>query len=132
DYELAENMYGAQTLPQLAVLPLVDLVITHGGNNTVIESLYFGKPMIVLPQFMDQHDNAQRVAEMKLGAKLNAYTVSESELLETIDSLVNDNDLKQRLSDISEQMKKSTALLQVAERVEKIAENPKIPYILHK
>ena len=33
-YELADNMVGAQFLPQTSIIPLVDLVITHGGNNT--------------------------------------------------------------------------------------------------
>ncbi len=42
---LANNMVGAEFLPQPAILPQVDLVITHGGNNTVTECWYFGKPM---------------------------------------------------------------------------------------
>ena len=36
---LHDNMTGESFLPQPAILPLVDLVITHGGNNTVVESL---------------------------------------------------------------------------------------------
>ena len=35
-YELpGENLWGEEYLPQTAILPLVDLVITHGGNNSV-------------------------------------------------------------------------------------------------
>lgn len=51
---LPANIWGAKFVPQMAILPLVDLVITHGGNNTLLETLYFGKPMIVCPLFAEQ------------------------------------------------------------------------------
>ena len=59
---LHDNMCGEGYLPQPAILPQVDLVITHGGNNTTCEALHHGKPMVVLPIFWDQYDNAQRIA----------------------------------------------------------------------
>ena len=46
EYELPENCWGGNFLPQLAILPVVDLVITHGGNNSAVESLAQGKPMV--------------------------------------------------------------------------------------
>jgi UDP:flavonoid glycosyltransferase YjiC (YdhE family) len=63
EFDLAPNMVGAEFLPQTSVLPQVDLVITHGGNNTVTESLFLGKPMVLRPIFWDQHDNGQRLDE---------------------------------------------------------------------
>lgn len=51
DYQLpaSGNFWGQAYLPQTRVLPLVDLVISHGGHNSVSESLTFGKPLIVFP-----------------------------------------------------------------------------------
>src|SRR4029079_3126708 len=79
-YELAPNMAGAEFLPQVSVLPQVDLVITHGGNNTVTEAIHHGKPMVLLPIFWDQHDNAQRVDETGFGVRLRTYDRAGGEL----------------------------------------------------
>ncbi len=99
ELELAGNMWGAARLPQTSIIPLVDLVITHGGNNTTTESLHFGKPMIVLPLFWDQYDNAQRIHETGYGARFETYAFDEEDLRAGIDRLLADEPLRGRLSD---------------------------------
>ncbi|CAG2108284.1 unnamed protein product [Medioppia subpectinata] len=84
-YELADNMWGEPSVPQTKVLPLVDVVITHGGNNTITETFSCGKPMIVMPLFSDQYDNAQRVHEKGFGIRLNPHNCSEQQLLDSIE-----------------------------------------------
>jgi MGT family glycosyltransferase len=98
EIELAPNMWGAEFVPQVSVVGQADLVITHGGNNTVTESLHFGKPMVVLPLFWDQHDNAQRIAELGLGARLDPYRFTDAEMHEAIARLLGDAALAGRLS----------------------------------
>ncbi len=93
EYELADNMVGEEFLPQVSVLPQVDLVITHGGNNTTTECLHFGKPMVVLPIFWDQHDNAQRIDETGFGIRLPTYSFGEGDLPAAIDRLLADAEL---------------------------------------
>ncbi|HET7902266.1 MAG TPA: nucleotide disphospho-sugar-binding domain-containing protein [Candidatus Nanopelagicales bacterium] len=79
-YELADNMVGAEFLPQTTIIPQVDAVITHGGNNTTTEALHFGVPMILLPLFWDQYDNAQRMDELGFGVRLATYAFTDAEM----------------------------------------------------
>ncbi|CAG2109767.1 unnamed protein product [Medioppia subpectinata] len=104
-YELADNMWGENSVPQTKVLPLVDVVITHGGNNSVTETFSCGKPMIIMPLCGDQYDNAQRVHEKGFGIRLNPHNCSEQELLDSIDKLLNDKELKHKLSVALKQLK---------------------------
>ena len=119
-HELPENMWGQAFLPQTAVLPIVDLVIIHGGNNSLNESFYFGKPMIVMPLFCDQYDNAQRIVETGLGLRLNPFHCSENELLNAVDRLLADKGLAQRMTSIGERITKSNDKKVVADRIESI------------
>jgi MGT family glycosyltransferase len=98
ELRLADRMWGAEVLPQTNVLPLVDLVITHGGNNTTTESLHFGKPMVLLPLFWDQYDNAQRIDEIGAGIGLDTYGATSQELTGAIDRLLADTALRRRMA----------------------------------
>lgn len=98
EYELPSNMWGAAQVPQTNVLPLVDLVITHGGNNTTTEAFHFGKPMILLPLFWDQYDNAQRVHELGFGRRLDTYGFADDELTGALETLLADTGLAERMT----------------------------------
>lgn len=54
-------------LPQPALLSLADLVITHGGNNSVTEALRAGVPLLVGPLSTDQFAGAADIEVAGLG-----------------------------------------------------------------
>lgn len=119
-FELAPNMWGAEFLPQTSILPQVDLVITHGGNNTTTEAFHFGKPMILLPLFWDQYDNAQRVHEQGYGVRLATYAFTDDEMLGAVDRLAGDTDLRSRMAAIGERIRGEDGVRLAAERIEAV------------
>jgi MGT family glycosyltransferase len=118
---LHDNQAGEAFLPQPAILPMVDLVITHGGNNTVTEAFHHGKPMIVMPLFWDQVDNAQRVDETGFGRRLSTYGFRDKQLTGAIDKLLKDRALAARMAAMSARIKESSGTTRAADLVERLA-----------
>jgi MGT family glycosyltransferase len=119
--ELAPNMTGAEFLPQVSLLPHVDLVITHGGNNTVTESLRFGRPMVLLPVFWDQYDNAQRMHETGFGIRLDTYAHAPEELTGAIERLLADAPLHERLNALASRLAAAPGTVKAADLIERAA-----------
>ena len=119
--ELADNMWGEEYLPQPAILPQVDLVITHGGNNTVTECLHFGNPMVVLPLFWDQYDNAQRLDELGFGVRLSSYSFEPGDLMDAMDRLLADADLRSRLRMMAVRHQSLRGTVRAADLIERVA-----------
>jgi MGT family glycosyltransferase len=118
EYELADNMVGEEFLPQTSVLPHVDAVITHGGNNTTTECMWFGKPMVVLPIFWDQHDNAQRVDETGYGVRLRTYDRAGGELAAALDRMLSDEQLRERCAAAGERLRLQPGTERAADLIE--------------
>ncbi len=120
ELRLADNMVGASILPQTKVIPQVDLVITHAGNNTTAESMHFGKPMILMPLFWDQYDNAQRVHERGFGRRLSTYGFTDEELLGAIEDLLGDTELRDRSAKTGAAIRAREGLRTGAEVIERV------------
>jgi MGT family glycosyltransferase len=120
EFDLPENMWGDARLPQTSIIPMMDLVITHGGNNTTTEAFHFGKPMIVLPLFWDQYDNAQRVHEIGCGVRLDTYRFEDAELTGAIDRLLADAKLRKRMQEQGAAIRKADGKTRAADLIERV------------
>ncbi|MER7502431.1 glycosyltransferase [Nonomuraea pusilla] len=123
EIKLADNMWGAEFVPQTKIIPLCDLVITHGGNNTTTEAIHFGKPMILLPLFWDQYDNAQRVHELGYGVRLSTYGFTDDELTGAVERLLGDAELRSRLAAVGEEIRRRDGLRKAADLIEQLGQN---------
>jgi len=127
EFELPDNMWGEARVPQTNVIPHCDLVVTHGGNNTTTEAFHFGKPMIVLPLFWDQYDNAQRVHELGLGVRLDTYAFEDDELRRAVDRLVGDQDVRSRAEGLGAAIRSADGTARAADLIEAAARDGSSP-----
>jgi UDP:flavonoid glycosyltransferase YjiC (YdhE family) len=112
---------GSEFLPQTSILPHADAVLTHGGNNTVTECLHFGCPMVVLPLFWDQYDNAQRVQEAGFGVRLDTYGHEPEQLIAALDAVLGDEDRRIRMAAIARRLSNDPGAARAAQAIESVA-----------
>lgn len=102
--DVPPNVVIQSWFPQPSVIPLVDVVIHHGGNNSFTECLYFGKPAIIMSYVWDGHDNAMRVQETGHGLRSPRYDWTEEGLIAMIETCLTDPAMKARLAATSAHM----------------------------
>ncbi|KAH8548333.1 hypothetical protein BGW37DRAFT_523363 [Umbelopsis sp. PMI_123] len=84
----------AKWAPQFAILshPSTALFMTHGGANSIFESLYNGKKMLVHPFFADQPANAKILSDAGVALSNNRQKLTTKSIVSNIRTLVQDKD----------------------------------------
>jgi MGT family glycosyltransferase len=77
-------------VPQLALLPHVQAVVSHGGHNTVCESLAHGVPLVVTPIRDDQPIIANQVVAAGAGIRLRFGRLSAPALRDAVRRLLDE------------------------------------------
>lgn len=78
----------ARHIPQVALLAHTDVVIHHGGNGSVTESIAAGVPMVVLPFSTDQFAGAAAIERSGLGVVLAPNDLTVQAVLDAVDQLL--------------------------------------------
>lgn len=99
---IPSNIRIYSSVPQLTVLRMTDVFVTHGGMNSVSESLVCGVPMVVIPIMSDQPVNAGCVEKLGVGMRLEYANVSRDTLRSCVLSVLSDKEMKDKLSEVQE------------------------------
>jgi len=111
------NFLVARSVRQTAVLPQVDVFITHGGLNSVMESLYFGVPMVVIPSINEQRSTADRVKTLGCGTLLERTAVTSDSLRQNAHALLENPATKPRLVRMQQQIRAAGGYRRAAEAI---------------
>ncbi|MDF2085406.1 macrolide family glycosyltransferase [Bacillus pseudomycoides] len=115
--EIPKNFIVKNYVPQTEVLKYTKLFITHGGMNSTNEGLYYGIPLIVIPQSADQPVIAQQVANLGSGITLQMQELTASQLSETVDRVLRDPSFHNAVADIKESFQKSGGYQQAVDEI---------------
>lgn len=91
------------TVPQQAVLahPAVKVFLSHCGMNSVSESIYYGKPILGVPIFIDQHYNSARVVDAGIGVRIAKSEVSATSVRNSVNLLLSEERFVQAVRRLS-------------------------------
>ncbi|MGW4526682.1 macrolide family glycosyltransferase [Amycolatopsis sp. NPDC004378] len=79
------------------VLPHCSVFLCQGGMGSLMESLYFGVPAIVVPHHPEQHINARQVRRIGLGAVLDKDTATPERIRDTVLAVAGDDAVRRRV-----------------------------------
>nr|ADC91921.1 UDP glucuronosyltransferase 1 family polypeptide a3 isoform 1 [Danio rerio] len=98
-----KNVKLMKWLPQNDLLghPKVRAFVTHGGSHGIYEGICNGVPMVMLPLFGDQGDNAQRLVSRGVAESLTIYDVTSEKLLVALKKVINDKSYKEKMMKLS-------------------------------
>ncbi|MET8161921.1 glycosyltransferase [Sphaerisporangium sp. NPDC005289] len=85
---LPDEVLTAPYLPQREVLERADVFITHGGYNSVAESIRAATPMLVIPLAVDQPIQAYFVGSAGFGTALEPAGVTEQTVADAVADLL--------------------------------------------
>ncbi|MBY0599470.1 macrolide family glycosyltransferase [Bacillus bingmayongensis] len=115
--EIPKNFIVKNYVPQTEVLTYTKLFITHGGMNSTNEGLYYGIPLIVIPQSADQPVIAQQVANLGSGITLQMQGLTASQLRETVDHVLRNASFHKAVANIRESFQKSGRFQQAVDEI---------------
>ena len=116
---LPENIQLYESVDQMAVLSIADAFITHCGMNSTSEGLYYCVPLILFPQTSEQEAVARRVEELKAGLRLPS--IKEEDILNSINTVINDKSYKENATKISESFKQAGGIKEAVAFIEQTA-----------
>ena len=111
------NFVVQRHVPQLAVLQRTTAFVTHGGMNSVSESLYYGVPVVVIPQMNEQVIVGRRVEELGAGLYVAKKDMTAERLRESVRRLLDEDRFRRQAVVVGESFQTAGGVARAAEAI---------------
>ncbi|HSA83827.1 MAG TPA: nucleotide disphospho-sugar-binding domain-containing protein, partial [Patescibacteria group bacterium] len=113
-----QNIIIKKYVNQLEILKRTSLFISHGGMNGVSESLYYGVPMLLIPETEEQRFNALRVQQTGAGIVLKKRGLTSDIIHDMTEKLLYDPKFVKNAKKQQELFRKSGGYKKAADEIE--------------
>jgi UDP:flavonoid glycosyltransferase YjiC (YdhE family) len=114
------NVLVLPTIPQLALMPHLDAVVTHGGHNTVCEALAHGLPLVVAPIRDDQPTVAAQVVAAGAGVRLTYSRARAADIRSALESVLDEPEYAAAAELVRKSFVAAGGAAAAADRLEKV------------
>lgn len=105
-HDVPANVELGKMVPQLDILSQASVFITHAGMGGTGEAIYYGVPMIAIPQMDEQAITARQIEKTGLGvAFLDKSAITSESLKAAIEKLLSDPSYRNTAKEFSDDMK---------------------------
>lgn len=116
---LPSNFIVCPRVPQLEVLQHTNVFINHGGMGSVMGALWYGVPMVVVPQMEEEILVADRVAELDLGIKLNTSPNTKA-LRDAVEAVATDSTYRASINKMQSSIQKAGGYRRAADEIQSL------------
>jgi zeaxanthin glucosyltransferase len=109
-----------QNAPQLAVLERTSVTVCHGGNNTVLESLAYGVPVIAIPLMLDQYGIAARLHHSGAGERIALRHISADGVRTALNRVMKNPSYKARAQILRQSLERAGGQRRAADLIEQV------------
>lgn len=111
------NFIVQSHVPQLDVLRRATVFVTHGGMNSVSESLYYGVPVVVIPQMGEQEIVGRRVEELGAGVYLGKEEATAEKLRASVQRLLVEERFREHAAVVRESFQTAGGVARAADAI---------------
>jgi len=123
------NFIVRPAVPQLEILQRTQLFITHGGINSVHEGLYYGVPLILIPQQFEQLLNARCVAVRGAGlileGRVRQKPIRAAELRQALAAILSEPRYREAAGALQKAVRATGGYRQAADEIQAYLAQPK-------
>nr|BBH91613.1 glycosyl transferase family 1 [Thermosporothrix sp. COM3] len=112
-----QNFLIAPRFSQLEILARTTIFVSHGGLNSVMESLYSGVPLVIVPETSEHEAIGTRVAELGAGIKLEKASLTAECLRDAVDLVANDPSFAVRAGELQQQLQEAGGYRRAADAI---------------